>query len=194
MDTSRTPGERLTGTTRVLLGLALLLAGGAAAEGCARYPSERPRTAAVGGNAQRPPSADPGEEITPEELGTIPEPVPPQSSGAGHAPRSSPRAPQAAPEGASGGSGKDSRAGGALWRVQVFATEDRDLAARTASEASILLGAKAHVAHETSHYKVRLGDYRSEAEAGALRDLAVRSGYPGAFRIRCKPDTTLNND
>jgi hypothetical protein len=208
MDISRTPGERLAGTIRVMAGLALLLAGGAAVEGCARSSAEPPRTAPTGRNApaadaggspatsaERPPVADPSEEITPEELGTIPEPVPSQSRGAHYPdPRSTPRAPQTAPEGASRRTGKDSGPGESLWRVQVFATEDRDLAAHTAFEASILLGAKAHVAHEASHYKVRLGDYRSEEEAGALRDMAVRSGYPGAFRIRCKADTTLNND
>jgi len=41
---------------------------------------------------------------------------------------------------------------------------------------------------------VRLGDYASETEAAELRMRAVRSGYPGAFRIRCTPNPTLNND
>lgn len=177
------------------LGLALLLASGAAAEGCARSAAEPPRTSPVGTSApaparapsMTPPAAaphapDPSEEITPEELGTIPEPVPPQSAGSATPDlRSAPRAPQGAPE-------------GALWRVQVFATEDRALADRTAAEAALHLGAKAHVTREGSHYKVRLGDYGSEREAADLRDLAARSGYPGAFRIRCEPDTTLNKN
>jgi len=203
---------------RVLASLALVLAGGAVAEGCARSSAEPPRAAPAGRSAparmpsptpasgtgaggsqaaptERPPVGDPSEEITPDELGAIPEPVPPQSGGNRYPePHATPRAPQAAPEGASGRIEKDSEAAASVWRVQVFATEDRDLADRTAKEASILLGARAHVAHEASHYKVRLGDYRSEQEAAPLRDLAARSGYPGAFRIRCKPDTTLNND
>jgi hypothetical protein len=53
---------------------------------------------------------------------------------------------------------------------------------------------EAHVDHEASRYKVRLGGFGSEEEAGTLRDEAVRSGYPGAFRIRCASDTTLNKD
>jgi hypothetical protein len=81
--------------------------------------------------------------------------------------------------------------GTALWRVQIFATQDRVLADRTAGEASRLLGVKARVDFEGASYKVRLGDYGSEDEAGSLRDQAVRSGYPGAFRIRCAP-TTIN--
>lgn len=33
-------------------------------------------------------------------------------------------------------------------------------------------------------YKVRLGAMTTEAEAQALRDRAVRDGFPGAFRVR----------
>jgi hypothetical protein len=113
------------------------------------------------------PAADPSEEMTAEELQTIAEPVAP--------PVSSPPA-----------------AGGALWRVQVFATQDPGLADRVAREAAQLLAAKAYVAREASQYKVRLGDYGSEGEAADLKVKAVRSGFPGAFRIRCAPNPTIN--
>jgi len=135
---------------------------------------------------------DPGEEITPEELETIPEPVP-ASPGAGTlpTPRAGLKTAQGASQADSAKAGKGLTAGTALWRVQILATQDRDLADRTAGEASRLLGVKARVVHEGPNYKVRLGDYGSEDEARSLRDQAVRSGYPGAFRIRCVP-TTLN--
>jgi hypothetical protein len=81
-----------------------------------------------------------------------------------------------------------------LWRVQVFATQDRDLAQRTAREAARLLHVEARLDYEGARYKVRLGGYGSEEEAGALRDEAARAGYPGAFRIRCVSTTTLNKD
>jgi len=99
-----------------------------------------------------------------------------------------------APEGDSARADSGSKTPGFLWRVQVFATQDRDLAQRTAREAAQLLHVEARVDYEGARYKVRLGGYASEEEAGALRDEAVRAGYPGAFRIRCASDTTLNKD
>ena len=145
--------------------------------------------------AERPPVSDPGEEITPEELSTIPEPVPgnPTAGGRVRVRSPLPRAQE--------GSQRDSlpaeapiRGQGPLWRVQVFATQDRDLADRMAREVGGLLRVRAHVAYEAPHYKVRLGDYASEDDARPLRERAVRSGYPGAFRIRCARDTTKSAD
>jgi len=115
---------------------------------------------------------DPSEEMTAQELLAIPEPVP------------------ALPETTS--SPAPTAPGSALWRVQVFATQDPDLADRIAQEAAQALQAKAYVAHEASQYKVRLGDYGSEGEAADLKLKAVRIGFPGAFRIRCAPNPTLN--
>jgi hypothetical protein len=134
---------------------------------------------------------DPSEEITPEELSTLPEPVPAKDGGgtedgpraplpvAQRAPRAGSRAPQ-------GGAEEE----GQVWRVQIFATQDRVLADRMAGEAGVLLQAAVYVAHEAPFYKVRVGDYLSEQEAAPLRDKAVRSGFPGAFRIRCSPEAT----
>jgi hypothetical protein len=124
--------------------------------------------------------ADPSEEMTAEELQTIVEPLP---------------APTAARPDSAPGSPADSTSratAGALWRVQVFATQDPGLADRIAREAAQLLAAKAYVAREASQYKVRLGDYGSEGEAADLKVRAVRSGFPGAFRIRCAPNPTIN--
>ena len=216
MNTSRAPRPRArrAAVIRVLAALAILLLA-AAAEGCARSSAEpparrppeasapeAPRSAARQETtrpaasaevpAARPPVLDPGEEITPGELESIPEPVPASPGGAGGSnPRSAAKTALAASQTDSAAAGKRITAGMTLWSVQIFATQDRELADRTAGEASRLLGVKARVEYERSSYKVRLGDYGSEEEARSLRDLAVRSGYPGAFRIRCSP-TTLN--
>ncbi|HEY2924923.1 MAG TPA: SPOR domain-containing protein, partial [Candidatus Eisenbacteria bacterium] len=84
----------------------------------------------------------------------------------------------------------DGRPSASLWRVQVFVTQDRGQADRMAKEAQERLRVRAHIAYEASQYKVRLGDYGTEDEAQPLRERAVRSGFPGAFRVRCAPDRT----
>ena len=81
-----------------------------------------------------------------------------------------------------------------LWRVQVFATQDRDLADRMAREAAAALHVAARVDHEGTHYKVRLGDFSSEDAALPLREEAIRSGYAGAFRTRCATDASKSTN
>jgi hypothetical protein len=210
---------------RALAALGALLAM-AAGTGCARTaaappePPSRPRTSPSVGAAVRTPAPsstrapaapDPGEEITPEELSTIPEPVPRTTGGgagrnlqtplpmaqAASEPDSAPvewpvepQAPPRAPEKSAAAVG----APASVWRVQIFATQDRGLADRMAREAALALQAAAHVEHEGSSYKVRLGDFNSEEEAEPLRERAVRSGYPGAFKIRCAADATHNTN
>ncbi len=207
MDSSKTLKLRRAVKLRVLAVLGALLVA-AAAEGCARTSAEpatrrpaearapaapAPSAPAPAAAASRPQALDPSEEITPEELAAIPEPVP-ASSARGRL--STPRAPagnaREASQGDSARPGQAPQAGSALWRVQIFATQERGLADRTAGEAERLLGVRAHVVREGRQYKVRLGDYGTEDEAGLLRDQAIRVGYPGAFRIRTEPDTSLN--
>src|SRR6185503_3016312 len=100
------------------------------------------------------PPPDPSEEITAEELATIPEPVPASPGvGRGRDERSAlPDAraasqPLLSPEDQKGSAGR-------LWRVQVFATQDPDLADRMAKEAAERLEQRAYVAHEASQFKV----------------------------------------
>ncbi len=154
-----------------------------------------PRTAEGDSGPRRRAILDPSEEITPGELSTIPEPVPGASRGMGGIRQRAPlpmaqTAPEADSRARDAGSWRD----GPLWRVQVFATQDRALADRMAEETAALLHVSAHVAYETPLYKVRLGDYGSEEAAGPLRDRAVQSGFPGAFRIRCAREATNNPD
>ncbi len=128
--------------------------------------------AAVAGAPSRP---DPSEEITVDELETIPEPVL-ASRAVGKAPTS--RSPVSASQSVPGRA--EPTLPRSLWRVQVLATQDHELADRTAREAAQLLHCR--------------GDFGSEVEAAALRVEALRAGYPGAFRIRCIPNPTLNKD
>ena len=143
---------------------------------------------------------DPSEEITPEELASIPEPVPGRSSepvaqATGQAtpgeagPEPSPggskvTAPEPAPDassatGPAGGAGSPS----GVWRVQVFASPDRAQADRIGREASERLGAPYVLEREGDLVKVRLGSFAREEDAQALRERAVRNGYSGAFRV-----------
>ncbi len=198
-----------------------------AAEGCApaRARPPEPDPASARSRARGIPAADtstpsqpfhpldPSEEITSEELASIPEPVPssqdvrPSSRAsrrqANGAPvETSSAAEGQAPDGAeyslrsapSGGQTPRDGAPGWVWRVQVFASEDLRLADRKAKEATERLQIRAHIEFETPYYKVRLGDFATEVEAQTLRERAIQAGYLGAFRTRCAPDTTQYED
>ena len=166
-------------------------------------PPARTTSATTGGSASTAPAAntnprlDPSEEITPEELAAIPEPVPgavdtapivapaqtpgqtqPAPGAPLSAPAPSPPAPGPAPTPGS------APGNGGRWRVQVFASPDLAAADSVAKAASALLQATYAIEYEGTLYKVRLGSFASEEEAQALRERAVRSGYPGAFRVR----------
>ena len=130
---------------------------------------------------------DPSEEITPEELATLPDPVP---RGAGSASSQGRSQAIPAPDTGSGTPGGDSGAPApseGLWRVQIYASERRSEAERVGRSAASRLGERLFVEREGGVYKVRLGAFTSEAQAQELRDRAVRAGYPGAFRTRAAP-------
>lgn len=139
------------------------------------------------------PPPDPSEEITAEELATIPEPVP-ATPGIGRGRDERSPLPDARAASQPLLSSEEPKGGGRLWRVQVFATQDPDLADRMAKGAAERLGVRAYVAHEAPQFKVRLGDYRSEEEALPLRERAIEKGFTGAFRVRCNPDVSHNQD
>ncbi|MEK7316700.1 MAG: SPOR domain-containing protein [Candidatus Eisenbacteria bacterium] len=157
-----------------------------------------PRSAHAG---DAPPGVlDPSEEITPEELASIPEPVP-------AAPRAAaPTQPASKPPGMPSEPLSSGERGTALppnvplasppepppaaiggpwiWRVQILATPDRALAERVAREAAERLGTTSRVDAEPLLHKVRLGGFASEADAQILKARAVEMGYPGAFRVK----------
>lgn len=179
--------------------------------GCGGTKAHRPAPAdpgiVRGGQTERPPAGsesgrpgpagdsprnlDPSEEITPEELASIPEPLPATSpalkAGEDQPMKSGPQAPSEAPSGASqtrGAAIPEPDSGAYVWRVQIFASDQREEAERVSREAVEALDATASVDRDGALYKVRLGRFATEAEAQALRERAIRAGYPGAFRIR----------
>ncbi len=161
--------------------------GGPPAAGTPRSGSPGP---AKGGDAAR--RLDPSEEITPEELASIPEPLPASSTtlkGALDQPMDSVApAPSETPSGAAqtpaGTAGDPVTLGAAVWRVQIFASDRREEADRVSREAAQALSVAASVDRDGALYKVRLGRFATEAEAQALRERAIRAGFPGAFRIK----------
>ena len=186
--------------SRIRVAAAALVLLGAMA-GCAHSAASPAPSPPAGAPAASPPGAapeagrpavlDPSEEMTPEELSTLPEPVPAHDAGGtGAGPRAPLPVAQGAPRAGSGASQGVAEEEGLVWRVQILATQDRGLADRTAGEAGALLNTAVSVAYEAPFYKVRLGEYRTEREAAPLRDKAVRSGFPGAFRIRCSREAT----
>jgi cell division septation protein DedD len=138
----------------------------------------------------------PSEEITPEELASIPEPVlatPPKRTPAAAAsvPSKAPAAPQEARSDTLGAGtpaepilAPATPPGPWVWRVQILATPDGALARRVAQEAAERLGTTSRVDAEGSLHKVRLGGFATEAEAQVLKGRAVEMGYPGAFRVK----------
>jgi cell division septation protein DedD len=79
------------------------------------------------------------------------------------------------------------------FRVQVFASSDRDVANNAAAVAEERLGANAYVVLDGGMYKVRVGDYRVRTDAEAAL-ATIRKHYypdawivPGAIRVPRKP-------
>ena len=97
-----------------------------------------------------------------------------------------PQTPSEAPSGAlqTQGTAPEPAPGAPAWRVQIFASDQREEAERVSREAAAALGAPGSVERDGSLFKVRLGRFATEVEAQALRERAIRAGYPGAFRIR----------
>ncbi len=177
-----------------LLALVALVSPAGVLSGCAHAGAASPRTAAA-----PPGRLDPSEEITPEELASIPEPVPAASRAAAVSAKPAPKAPDAAAEPRS--SGGEARpiepepappvAGGPwVWRVQILATPERVLAERVAREAVERLGTVSRIDSEPPLFKVRLGRFASEADAQILKARAVEMGYPGAFRVKIRVAAT----
>ena len=130
---------------------------------------------------ETPARLDPTEEITPQELATIPDPVP------GAPPRDRPQDGSESRSGVQGTSSGSSGAGTAQekpWSVQIFASEDRGEAQRVARTAADRLQMATRVDHEPPLYKVRVGRFADEQEAQSLRTQAIRAGFAGAFRVR----------
>jgi cell division septation protein DedD len=151
--------------------------------------------------------------MTPEELATIPDPVPgggaPGESRAqgGQSPGRVATAPDGAPGATATGRGTEPQkaadssvtapGGGSgglspvgVWRVQIFAAAERAQADRVAREAAERLGVAYVVQQEGGLYKVRLGAFAREVDAQGLRERALRAGFPGAFRVHTEGEAS----
>lgn len=69
------------------------------------------------------------------------------------------------------------------YRVQLFATADRELAEAHATEAREFFDEPVYVKAEGVLYKVHVGDCASRDEADALRRKALGLGHAGAFIV-----------
>jgi len=204
--------SRFSSASRLVL-FALLFAAGCAhtrAEPPAPTPPSRasvPRSTAPSA-AQPPPLVeppdhpDPSEEITPEELASIPDPIPGSARGSSAARKDESRS-AAATDSATGAGGSGTGSAPAndaatgdgrwVWRVQIYASPLLPDADRIAKDASARLDESYVIEFEGTLYKVRLGAFESEDAAQALRERAIRLGFPGAFRMREQmPVTTYN--
>ncbi|HEU4928256.1 MAG TPA: SPOR domain-containing protein [Candidatus Krumholzibacteria bacterium] len=75
------------------------------------------------------------------------------------------------------------------FRVQVFATGDRDIAANAAREVQERLGIPTYVDLDGGMYKVRAGDFATRAEADQALP-SIRKDYPDAWVVASKVRAT----
>ena len=70
------------------------------------------------------------------------------------------------------------------FRVQVFASPDRQTALEVRHRAELFLEEDVYLEFEAPYYKVRVGDCLSFAEAETLLKKIRKKGYSDAFRVR----------
>ncbi len=70
------------------------------------------------------------------------------------------------------------------FRVQIFASPDRQMALEIKQRAESLLEENLYLEFEAPYYKVRVGDCLSSAEAETLVKKIRKKGYSDAFRVR----------
>ena len=71
-------------------------------------------------------------------------------------------------------------------RVQLASFEDESNAREARKDALFKFQQKVYLIFDSGLWKLRIGDCKTPEEADALRDLAVRRGYPGAYKVVSK--------
>ena len=145
--------------------LAMWLVAAALAAGCGQKPA--PPASGVESRAAPPP---PPSGATAEELEVIPQPPPPDPPPPAGAVDAGEGWARAAPERTTYG-----------YRVQVFASADRERAEAIAAEARSRFGEPVYVEFDPPLYKVRVGDCITRHEADTLKDRANAQGYEGSW-------------
>ncbi|RKY67671.1 MAG: hypothetical protein DRQ02_06635 [Candidatus Latescibacterota bacterium] len=70
------------------------------------------------------------------------------------------------------------------FRVQIFASPDRERAVQAQERAEMILEEDVYLEFEAPYYKVRVGDCGSAAQAEKLLEKLRKKGYHDAFRVR----------
>ena len=78
------------------------------------------------------------------------------------------------------------------FRVQVFATQDRNRADQLQEELMIKFNEKIYIIFEAPNYKLRVGDFLDRDDAELMRMKLVSSDFPSSWIVRTKiqPDLT----
>ena len=72
------------------------------------------------------------------------------------------------------------------FRVQVFATQDRNRADELQDELKIKFNEKIYIIFEAPNYKLRVGDFFDRDDAELMRMKLVSSNFPSAWIVRTK--------
>ena len=72
------------------------------------------------------------------------------------------------------------------FRVQVFATQDRNRADELQDELKIKFNEKIYIIFEAPNYKLRVGDFLDRDDAELMRMKLVSSDFPSAWIVRTK--------
>ena len=76
------------------------------------------------------------------------------------------------------------------FRVQIFATQDRNKADQLQEELALKFDEKIYIIFEAPNYKLRVGDFLDRDDAELLRMRLVSSNFPSSWivRTRIQPD------
>ena len=78
------------------------------------------------------------------------------------------------------------------FRVQVFATQDRNRADQLQEELMIKFNEKIYIIFEAPNYKLRVGDFLDRDDAELMRMKLVSSDFPSSWIVRTKIQPDLN--
>jgi len=72
------------------------------------------------------------------------------------------------------------------FRVQVFATQDRNKAESIKKDLEIVIGEEVYIIFEAPNYKVRIGNFLDRESAEKLRKELVKQNFPSSWIVRTR--------